>query len=150
MNVQEILTDVAKNGVAIALVEMVDVVNKVPVKRNELTNRLKQGATYTLARDLVDWWSGQPSDVMTMNYRGLIDSTVWNGSVGYAADKTGVASAVNQSLRGVSPFDTYINDVLIDGAILTTAMTTRDMANRNPMWMNSPLRYLTNASSLVL
>ena len=150
MNVQGVLTDVAKNAVAVAVVEMVDIVNKVPVQRSEATNRLKQGATYTLARDLVDYFTTGQSDVLSMNYRSLIDQTVWNGLVGYGADKTGLTDMADRAIRDVSPLDRYLNDAIVDGGVMKLAMTLREQAILNPLVQTSALRYAISPTSLVL
>ena len=149
MDYRALLTEVGKNALAVGAVEMVNVVDKVPLQRTEMTSRLKQGATYTLARDLVDFLTVGQSDVLNMNYRNLIDSTAWYGLVGYGVDKSGVGRMAEEAVRGVSPFDTNVNDMLIDGSIMTLSSTLRDMAEVNPLIMTTPLRYAIRPTSIL-
>lgn len=149
MDYKTLLMDVGKNAMAVGIVQMVDLVDKVPLQRSEASNRLKQGATYTLARDLVNFWSTGQSDVLNMNYRHLVDSTVWNGASGYMFDRSGLARIANEAVAGVSPFDSMVNDALVDGTAMTVSNTLRDYAETNPTFMNTPLRYVLQPTSLL-
>jgi len=150
MDFQSVLMDIGKNALAVGVVQLVNVVDKVPVQRTEMTQRLKQGATYTLARDLVDYMTIGNSNLLNMQYRPLVDSTVWNGTVGYAADKTGVADRLEDVVSGFSPFEYQVNNALVDGAIMTLSNTIRGMAEVNPLVMQTPVRYLLQPTSLIM
>ena len=148
MDYKGILMDVGKNALAVGVVEMVNIVDKVPVQRTEMTNRLKQGATYTLARDLVGFMTTGRSDVLEMNYRHLIDSTVWNGASGYMADRTGLTNTAEGALSNFSPLERQFNEMLVDGSIMTLSNVLRDYAETSPSIMNTPLKYVLNPTSL--
>lgn len=150
MDFKSLLMDVGKNSVAVGAVKMVNLVDSVPLQsNNEVTRDLKIGMEYTLARDVVNFVQTGQSDVLNMNYKSLLDDTIYNAATSMAYNRTGLTRAVINSIDATSPFSTNVNDAVIDGALITASLSLRDVLMTSPTVMNTPLRYVIKPSELL-
>lgn len=150
MDFKSLTMDVMKNALSVGVVQMVNVIDKVPIQSNNLvTKNLKIGAEYALARDMVNYMNTGQSDVLSMNYKSLLDNVVYNTATSLAYEKSGLTNFVIRGIDGTSPFDDMVNNAIIDGTLMTASLSLRDVLETSPSVMNSPLRYVLKPSELL-
>jgi len=150
MDFKSLSMDIAKNGLAVGLVQMVNVVDSVPIKsNNELTKDLKIGMEYVLAKDIVNYAQTGQSDILSMNYKSLLDHTIYNTATAMLYSRSGLTNAVVRTVDSTLPFSDMVNNALIDGTLMTASFSLKDVLETSPTVMNTPLRYILKPSELL-
>lgn len=147
--VREILMDVGKSAVGVAISKAIDLPSKLNIGNTQVMQHGSNGLLYTGISDVIDYASGGPSKLLNMNFRGLVDDSLYFTGLSFATEVAKLDSTFYRSIQnaGVSR-DTA--ELVTEAAIISTGRLVMRYVDENPGapdWMRLA-RYPTRALNL--
>ena len=139
-----LLKNAVENAIASAIVLSTGIQDAVKLPNNEISMSLKSGAVMTASEQLIEMYNNGSSKFDRMDWQGIADDVVFNGSAFWLLNKTNVSSNIMKSIGDISPLDKRYNEMIISGALMTGIATTRDLIDSSPQLSQTPLKFLTH------
>ena len=139
-----VLQRIAENALSAALVVGSGVLNVQTT--NKTMEALKVGVSQIVAEDIVRWVNSEGSLILNMDYRNFIDRVIFASGFVYALNYAGATPKAIQLLDQVSPFGTMVDDVLVNGGLITLNRTVADVMDATAPFNQVPLVYLNHPS----
>ena len=120
-----------------ASVMAVDLTVKQPIKNMIPSNMVGasyavDGVNYSLASDIVDYFTTGSSTIMDGRYFEFADNALYYGLLSGAVDQSGVALMTYKEIQKVSPLSQNVNEALTNGAIVSGGRVFMNMVDSNP------------------
>jgi len=139
-----LLKNAVENAIASSIVLSTGIQDAVKLPNNEISMSLKSGAVMTASEQLIEMYNNGSSKFDRMDWQGIADDVVFNGSAFWLLNKTNVSSNIMKSIGDISPLDKRYNEMIISGALMTGIATTRDLIDSSPQLSQTPLKFLTH------
>jgi len=139
-----LLKNAVENAIASAIVLSTGIQDAVKLPNNEISMSLKSGAVMTASEQLIEMYNNGSSKFDRMDWQGIADDVVFNGSAFWLLNKTNVSSNIMKSIGNISPLDKRYNEMIISGALMTGIASTRDLIDSSPQLSQTPLKFLTH------
>ncbi len=142
------LTRLAENALAAGLVVGSGINNLIPTP-NMAMSALKVGTTQIVAEDLVDYFTGRGSLILSMDYRNFADRVVFASGFVAGLNYSGATLKAIQLVDQVSPLGEMVNDALVNGGLIMLNRTVADAMDASTTFSQAPLVYLNHLSHIL-
>ena len=142
------LTRLAENALSAGLVVGSGINNLIPTP-NMTMSALKIGTTQIVAEDLVDYFTGRGSLILSMDYRNFIDRVVFASGFVAGLNYTGATLKAIQLVDQVSPLGDMVNDAIVNGGLIMLNRTVAEAMDASSTFSQTPLVYLNHLSHIL-
>ena len=129
--VREVLMDVGKSAIGVSIAKALDIPNKLDMGDSFAMTHGSNGVLYAGVSDVINYASGAPSKLLSMDVRGLVDDVVFLSALSGATEVAKIDESFYRSMVDMG-FSYNSAELLVESAVLSAGRFGMRYVDENP------------------